>query len=233
MDKISEGTFDVEETFKKAASHLQSLVSGLDSEKLLFFYGLYKQATYGKCNVPSPNWYQVQARQKWQAWKALEDMTSEQAMINYIKAIESIDQEWETHARTSSWVVLSTLQNLDAHVNDEDKKLLDFVKEGNEPRIRNILNCDTKELDLMDNEGMLPIHWAADRGDIQIFKILVENGSDINARDVQGQTPMHYAASCGHENILRYLLSLNAEVTRDNSGLTPKDIADETVAFLF
>lgn len=53
-----------------------------DDEKLKF-YGLYKQATIGKCNVGAPWAFQVVECAKWNAWNSLGNMSKETAMLKY------------------------------------------------------------------------------------------------------------------------------------------------------
>ncbi|XP_058797249.1 acyl-CoA-binding domain-containing protein 6-like [Phymastichus coffea] len=226
---------DLEETFNKAASHLQMLVSKLDTGQLLGFYGLYKQATCGPCDTPAPSWYQMQAKHKWEAWKSLGDMSKEVAMGSYIRAVGKLDSNWEKDSRLESkaWVVVSRLPNTDTELKDIDKTVFDWVKDGNEEKVRLFLSRNPKDVNSKDDNGMLLIHWAADRGDVEIFKYLVEVGSDINAADMENQTPLHYAASCGHKEIVKYLLTMNAKFVKDDSGLTPRDVADTSLLPLF
>lgn len=226
---------DLEETFNKAASHLQSLVTQLDSRQLLSFYGFYKQATCGPCDVPAPSWYQLQAKHKWEAWKSLGDMDKEVAMESYIEALEKVDPSWDKDTRSAAkaWVAVSTLAKTDAELRDADKTLLDWVKDCNFEKVQELLALEAKDIEFRDENGMLPLHWAADRGDVEILRCLVEAGSDVNALDEEGQTPLHYAASCGHVEIVEYLLSLNVRLTEDDSGMLPKDVADEATVSMF
>lgn len=225
---------DLEETFDRAAKYLQTLVSELDSTQLLGFYGLYKQATVGPCDVPRPTWYQVQAKHKWEAWKNLGDMSRETAMADYVHAVARINPSWEAEARadSSGWTCVSKLTNTDAELGDADKTFLDWVKEGNETRVRDILSGESTHVNTLDTDGLLPIHWAADRGHVDVIARLIGHGADVNSQDCDGQTPLHYAASCGHAEAVKYLLSLGARSIADNDGMTPKDVADEQLAAL-
>lgn len=222
---------DLEETFNRAAKHLQSLVSELNSTELLTFYGFYKQATVGPCDIPRPSWYQTQAKQKWEAWKTLGDMSREVAMENYISALKNVNPSWEEDAKTDlqGWVAISRLTNTEEELEDTEKTFLDWVKEGNEQMVQDILSKEPKVVEMPDGDGLLPLHWAADRGHVMIMEHLVKKGANINMQDGDGQTPLHYAASCGHIDAVKYLLSIGAEFIEDNDGMTPKDIADEQV----
>lgn len=220
---------DAEKKFNKAAHHLQSLASELNSTELLKFYALYKQATVGPCNVSKPNWYQMQARQKWEAWKSLNDMSCDDAMNNYVQELTILNPNWEEDAQSesSSWVAISRLINMEEEISDTDKTFLDWVKEGQEEKVGELLEEEPTLANLTDEEGLLPVHWAADRGHLRIIEQLIKKGTDVNSQDEDGQTPLHYAASCGHLDVVKYLLSVGARFIKDNNGMTPKDVADE------
>ncbi|XP_011157255.1 acyl-CoA-binding domain-containing protein 6-like [Solenopsis invicta] len=235
-DFESESLTDLEETFNRAAKYLQTLVSELDSGQLLAFYGLYKQATVGPCDTPRPNWYQVQAKQKWEAWKNLGDMDRETAMTNYIQGIARINPAWdaeEMKAESSQWIVFSKLSYDNVELNDEDKTFLDWIKEGNAAKVREFLSSEPALVDKPDEEGMHPIHWAADRGYLEILDYLIKSGANVNSRDQYGQTALHYVVSCDHVDAVKYLLSIGAQSNiTDNDGVTPKEIANEQIAAL-
>lgn len=219
----------LEKTFNKATVYLQSLASELNSAELLKFYALYKQATIGPCNISKPNWYQMQARQKWEAWKNLNDMSCDDAMNNYVLELSKLNPNWEQDVQSESnnWVAISRLINMEDEISDTDKTFLDWVKEGHDEKVQELLNKEPKHANLTDSEGLLPIHWAADRGHLRIIEQLIKKGASVNSQDEDGQTPLHYAASCGHLDVVKYLLSIGAESIKDNNGMTPKDIADE------
>ncbi|XP_076242664.1 acyl-CoA-binding domain-containing protein 6 [Calliopsis andreniformis] len=221
----------LEERFNKAATYLQTLASKLNSNELLKFYALYKQATVGPCNIPKPNWYQMQSRQKWEAWNNLNNMSHDDAMDNYIQELSKINPSWEEDVKSEScgWVAISRLINTEEEVHDVDKTFLDWVKEGHEQKVQELLDKEPKLVSVMDTEGLLPIHWAADRGHISIIEYLIKTGANVNSQDGDGQTPLHYAASCGHLDVVIYLLSIGAQLIEDNDGATPKDIAAENI----
>ncbi|CAL7940846.1 unnamed protein product [Xylocopa violacea] len=219
----------LEKTFNKAAHHLQLLAAELSSTQLLKFYALYKQATIGPCNISKPNWYQLQARQKWEAWKSLNDMSCNDAMNNYIQELTKLNPNWEedTQSESGSWVAISRLINMEEEIHDTDKTFLDWIKDGHEEKVQELLSKEPKLVNVTDREGLLPIHWAADRGHLKIIEQLIEKGTNVNSQDDDGQTPLHYAASCGHIDVVKYLLSIGAQSIKDNNGMIPKDIADE------
>lgn len=116
---------------------------------------------------------------------------------------------------------------MEDEINDVDKTFLDWIKEGQVEKVQELLDKEPNLINIMDSEGLLPIHWAADRGHLKIIEQLIKKGASINSQDEDGQTPLHYAASCGHLDVVKYLISIGAESIKDNNGMIPKDIADE------
>ena len=45
-----------------------------------------------------------------------------------------------------------------------------------------------------DFRGMTPLHWAANRGRIDVARLLIKNGADINKADKSGKTPLDLAS---------------------------------------
>jgi len=211
----------------------------LDTEKLLYFYARYKQATEGPCNVPKPGFFDFKGKQKWEAWKSVGDMTKEEAMKQYVTAIADVDPDWELKVNSgdgprTSWVRVSSLaaNEQDEVMEDKDKSCFDWVKENNVNKLRNL---DSKILKEKDENGMTLLHWAADRGYADVARCLLERKIDIDERDGEGQTALHYAAACGHVDMIRVLLDHGADISiQDSDGLKAKECAEnDTVQDLF
>ena len=54
--------------------------------------------------------------------------------------------------------------------------------------------------------------WSKDVNDIEMAKLLVENGADVNARDSNGETALMRAASKGNIEFIELLISKGADV---------------------
>uniref|UniRef100_A0A1I8EKL4 ACB domain-containing protein n=1 Tax=Wuchereria bancrofti TaxID=6293 RepID=A0A1I8EKL4_WUCBA len=80
--------FSVEEKFQAAVSIVQKMPKSgpmvpTNDEKLMF-YSLYKQATEGKNKNAQPNFLHFLQKAKWEAWKKLGEMSSDEAKKKYI-----------------------------------------------------------------------------------------------------------------------------------------------------
>lgn len=208
--------------FDKAVSFISgSNLSDVDMQ--LKLYGFYKQAIEGPCTLPKPPIYDLKGRKKWYAWSEMGAMTKEEAMTSYINLVTSINPNVETEK--TGWVTVSTFVNDEKPLPENEKTISDWVKDGDLNKIKSFLG----DINVNDCMGMAPIHWASDRGDLDILKLLVENHSaDVNFQDNTGQTALHYAVSCGHEEICQYLISKGAIINiQDEDGITALEMCTD------
>ncbi|RYG69490.1 hypothetical protein EON64_02560 [archaeon] len=57
---------------------------------------------------------------------------------------------------------------------------------------------------IRSEQGLTPLHYAADRGLCDVCALLLRCGCDVNARDADGNTALHYAVLCDHLVSTRY-----------------------------
>ncbi|KAF2356382.1 Ankyrin repeat-containing domain [Trinorchestia longiramus] len=218
---------ELESSFNSAAKHFPSLVSQLSKEKLLYFYGRYKQATEGNCNVSKPSLFDQTGRRKWEAWADLKGTTKYTAMKEYIDGVKEIDPEWNEDDTKNKEVGWARVSRMPVPERDETVSFIDAVQEGN-LEVLNSLNLE-EEVKQRFEEGMTGLHWAADRGHTEVVDLLLTNGAEVNARDDSGQTPLHYAASCGHVAVVSLLLQRGADPSMcDDDDFTPRQVADDS-----
>lgn len=226
------------EKFTKAANYAREICGKFDNNELLELYGYYKQATEGPCQIPKPKWFDITAKQKWESWRRLKDMDRETAMIKYVKIISEVDPVWEERfsekpsGSATGWVAVSCMTNTDDYLPDTEKTIFDWVKEGKVQKVieasRSCSSFDT--INKKDADGMALIHWAADRGNLEMVECLIEKlQADVNLKDADGQTALHYAVSCGHVNVTKFLVQHGADPNiADMDGTLPKDIAADS-----
>lgn len=86
-------------------------------------------------------------------------------------------------------------------------------------------------LESRDRDGHTVLHDAAQMGEAELVKLLLEKGANINAQVVDshaqvvdrswGDTPLHLAARRRHSGVVRLLLNAGADVTiRGRDGAT-------------
>ena len=61
--------------------------------------------------------------------------------------------------------------------------------------------------------GMLPLHLAANKGDISLIENLLNAGHDINTSDNEGRTVLHFAAIGGQLEAYKYLVDKGADAS--------------------
>ncbi|RWW49079.1 hypothetical protein BHE74_00044796 [Ensete ventricosum] len=72
-----------------------------------------------------------------------------------------------------------------------------------------------------DTAGLVPLHFAAARGDLEMVRLLLENdASTAYLRDNGGASAIHVAASFGHVNVIEHLIETCPGCTevRDGEG---------------
>ena len=77
--------------FEKACSVVQKNAPKVKQSNLLKLYSYYKQATEGNASGKRPGLTKLRARAKYDGWKALEGMSSEEAKGNYIRVANELD----------------------------------------------------------------------------------------------------------------------------------------------
>lgn len=237
MSDLEDEVDVLEEEFTRATKYIERSHDQFEQKELLKFYGLFKQATVGKCNVPKPGIFNMTGRAKWTAWSELGDLSKDDAMRGYIRQLASLKADWDQQQgegddfkpQNASWVSVSTFaQEVDC-LGPEDKSIVDFIKDGNLEKVREALASSeiNAVINELDDEGLGLIHWAADRGNGAILQLVLDVArADINLRDTGGQTALHYASSCGNYECVKLLVDSGADRTLpDDEGETCEDVA--------
>ena len=73
-----------------------------------------------------------------------------------------------------------------------------------------------------DDNGLTPVHYAAQENSVDAIRVLHELGGDVNEGDDDGDTPVHYAALENSVDVIRVLHELGGDVSKeDDGGRTP------------
>lgn len=81
---------DLKADFERAVADSKSLPERPDNATLLRIYALFKQATAGDVEGKRPGFADMVGRAKWDAWKALEGTSSEDAMRDYVALVQDL-----------------------------------------------------------------------------------------------------------------------------------------------
>ncbi|ORY39010.1 ankyrin [Rhizoclosmatium globosum] len=229
--------------FDEATKLVAANPSAFSQQTLLRLYALYKVATVGPCNVPSPGFFAFEARAKWDAWNNLgSSHTPEMARLKYAELVEErFDFGYETSSSTRSSIynntdgddgalgfTVSTLEKPDESAlvvkEDDEKLLLDWVQTGDVSLLDAFLKKNpTIDLDQgRPDDGVTALHWACDREWKPIVELLVANGANLNVQDQEGMTALHYASLTENRDIYDFLIQAGADPSiRDISGELP------------
>jgi ankyrin repeat protein len=70
--------------------------------------------------------------------------------------------------------------------------------------IKFLLEQPGNEVTKSTHDNRIYLHWAANKGNLEIVEYLIAKGSDINLEDSQGTTPITFAANSGQNNTAVY-----------------------------
>ena len=111
---------------------------------------------------------------------------------------------------------------LDSAVANNSLKVCRYIVENNEDPV-SWTNSNT---------GCTPLHLAAWKGHIEVYKMLIEKVKDINPRDNFGKTPLHWAAMGDRFEMCKLILkNVNEKFPPANNGKTPMELAQEPKVF--
>jgi len=86
----------------------------------------------------------------------------------------------------------------------------------------------------LNDRHVRPLHSAAASKQLEICRLLLDQGADINARQADGFAPLHAAAQNGDVELIKLLLDRGADIhVRTETGATPlalAEAADQEVA---
>ena len=229
---------NVEDDFNLAADFIQSNHHKFNKNDLLKFYAFYKLSTVGDAvssKQSRPSFFKMQERAKFDAWAALGSMDQETAMSCYVKLLTKLEPSWtseisqEIKDSGGSFGVSVSRPKVE-EILDSEKSIEDFVREGNVIKLKELLiEMDTNELNSLDEHGLGLVHWASDRGNVDILTLILSTkGVNVDLQDSEGQTALHYAASCSHKACIKILLQsgANKEIL-DSEGNSCCDAADD------
>ena len=89
---------------------------------------------------------------------------------------------------------------------DFGKTCFHVAAEQNNNKILRVIHKEKKDLELFDLAGKLPIHIAAEVGNLESVETLANLGADINALSFYNLNALQIASMNGHDKVINYLL---------------------------
>ena len=83
---------------------------------------------------------------------------------------------------------------------------------GDVDAIKILLIEDNAEVNAGDDDEWTALHLAAEKGHVDVAKVLIQNGADVNAVDKDKETALHVAAENEHADVAKVLIQNGADV---------------------
>ncbi|KAI4186259.1 MAG: hypothetical protein L6R41_003594 [Letrouitia leprolyta] len=103
------------------------------------------------------------------------------------------------------------------------------VYDGNPDVVRVLLRAGVNVNGVSDTQrpiGYTTLHSAAELGDMNIARLLLEANAEVDPQSLNGHTPLHKATLLGHQDSIKPLLKYRADPNaRAKNGGTPLDVA--------
>ena len=132
-------------------------------------------------------------------------------------------------ARPLAWFLAVALLSAAAPPPDP---LLDAAARGDLQALRALLEGGA-DPGVALGDGLTALHIAAEEGNVDMAKLLLDAGADAEAKTRIGSyTPLHLAAGSAHLDVVEVLLRAGADVAAEttNSGATPLHLAARAMA---
>jgi ankyrin repeat protein len=106
--------------------------------------------------------------------------------------------------------------------------LADAVRLGNTAAVR-LLVKDRTAVNTPEPDGTMPLHWAAQRNDLEIAELLIRAGAGAGATNRYGISPLYLACLNGNAAMIERLLAAGADASKAlPQGETPLMTASRT-----
>ena len=88
----------------------------------------------------------------------------------------------------------------------------EIEKTADNPGLMKEYVLSQKDVNARDKDGRTLLHYAANKGYLEIVRLLLEKGANINVQDNDGRTPLHEAMSYHALGVARFLVENGANV---------------------
>lgn len=217
--------------FKSAANYMTSApeASKAPNDVKLELYGLYKFLTVAhKPTSSCPSVFDMSGRAKWKAWDSMEakyagkaDIEAEDRYLEIARQFgwkESVGEaaasamahppaQTERQHGVGMGVSVSAIARPPEDATEPDDSIHSLVLTGEVDKVEAALDKEgtSVDLDAKDDYGFTALQLAADRGHLEIVKLLVNRGANIGVKDPDGLTAISLAEAADRGDIVAFL----------------------------
>jgi hypothetical protein len=140
------------------------------------------------------------------------DSSEFEGLIKFILAGFEMDSDFIIQKVNKKWFNPEcVLWQMCVHAHTASGDLLEFCKSC----LR--VDCFKSLLNVVDNCGYTPLHYAACNGDLEVVAALINTGAAVNVKCRNLSTPLHIAATFGYLDILLAIINARADVNARTS----------------
>jgi ankyrin repeat protein len=88
--------------------------------------------------------------------------------------------------------------------------IYEAAKAGDIARVRELIELNQWDPQSPDGNGVTPLNYAAENGDVEMIRLMVEYGAAVNHVDVNLDTPLKCAERAGNTEAIALLKELGA-----------------------
>lgn len=112
------------------------------------------------------------------------------------------------------FVVIHAMQAAQVQAQTNDRSLASAIGAGDQVSIEKWLASEDSSESLEQGDsryGILPLHWAVLRGNLELVNRLLDRGANVNGPNRDGNRPLHAAAFLGYAEITGRLMARGAD----------------------
>jgi len=119
---------------------------------------------------------------------------------------------------TKRWLIAAVLTAVTLSGNPGGASLVEAAKKADQQAVRTLLKNQPSDVNTPSADGTTALHWAVNRGDLDMVDILLASGANIKAANRYGVQPLSLAAESGNAAVIDRLLKAGADPNTSMPG---------------
>ncbi|KAG9098147.1 hypothetical protein FS749_004550 [Ceratobasidium sp. UAMH 11750] len=214
--------------FRAAVAYINNLPSSANvpTSTQLQLYAAYKCVTVGlKPTSSRPSFFDMTGRAKWDAWDNMN-----KTLVDEADPVQAAEQLYLQQARSLGWSEAQTSlrSTLDAASDPRassgkggglgisvsvpepassglEESVHGFAVNGDALGLQLLLDGQPSLVNARDEFDYTPLHLAADRGHLNVVRLLLSRGADASLKDQDGDIALEIATVAKHDPIMQLL----------------------------